>query len=327
MYTKPLWITVGCLGLATVIGAVVFTLSQEPVPTTQQNQISTNTPVQIPSTQTSTTKSTTKTPTFTLTKMDHDPYGVWQRTGSHYSDINVDQLEVYASPDSPYFAAAYFPTTEAKRTFVSLHGTDGTVYAGIHDEMNSADAMGTVIVAVQWLDFKTGTYADTATITHVIDEMYRILGNRLTGKSVLFGFSRGSAMNFQVAAADAAGAKRFVGVVASSGGIPEDGIVEEKGDINAQKKEEAFIFFSTLNNGTASPTTFADQHFFMYCGLKDEQWGTEMCEKMDRASTLVPQYGGIVDEFIRDDQGKHMDLVKNKEHYQVFLDWLEKITQ
>lgn len=273
--------------------------------------------------ETSTTQTLLNLGTFK--KMDHDPYGVWAREGSHVNDIDPNHLSVYASTKSPYFFAVYTPTETPQRTIVSLHGTDGTAYASIHDEMEAAESMQSTIIAIQWLDFKNGAYADTNHIEAVIDAAYNILQDTLNGKNVLMGFSRGSAMIFKVAADDAANKKRFVGVVANSGGIPENGLIEQRNATTP--KDEMYTFYSALNTGTAQKDLFTGQHFFLYCGMKDEQWGTEMCDMMNRANTLVPNYGGTIDVFIQDAEGGHMGLTRTATNYEQFLTWLKQITE
>ena len=263
---------------------------------------------------------------FSFTKMDHDPHGVWQRNGSQFSSIDGERVSVYASEDSPIFAVVYLPSETPERNLVLLPGTTGIAYAGIFDEMTAAEEMNTAIISIQWYDFETKTYADAATIHAAINELFTILDTKIAEKSILRGFSRGGAMSFEIAALDAAGAQRFTGIASESGGVPKDGNVESK----SQPKdayEATYQFFSSLNNGSAKPTTFANQHFLLYCGLKDEEWGAEMCDMMDRANTLVPKYGGTVDVFIRDENGKHMDLIRNKTHYQIYLDWMEEMTK
>lgn len=324
MNQRNLWMLVASLGIATLAGSFVFLSVQSPpaseITTTTQNTQNTQIPIA--------KNQNTPTPSITFKKMDHDPYGIWKQQGAHFSSLDTNHVSVYASPDSPLFAVVYLPSGTPKRNLVLLPGTTGVAYAGIFDEMEAAEEMDTAVISLQWYDFATRTYADAATISQAIDAAYSALSGKLAEKSVLRGFSRGGAMSFEVAALDAAGAKRFTGIANESGGVPKDGLIEAKDPTASRDQYEAtFQFFSALTEGTAPLTTFENQHFFLYCGLKDEEWGTEMCENMDRANTLVPKYGGTIDEFIRDPEGIHMGLIRDEEHYQTYLTWLRQVTE
>ena len=83
-------------------------------------------------------------------------------------------------------------------------------------------------------------------------------------------------------------------------------------------------FIQDLRAGVWGDDVFEGQHFYMYCGMKDEEWGTAMCDYMHNAEQTVVEYGGIVERFIEDPEGSHGGFMLNKAYYEDALRvWFE----
>ena len=78
--------------------------------------------------------------------------------------------------------------------------------------------------------------------------------------------------------------------ISHSGGMPADNLTP---------------FFKKITAGIYGATPFSDTHFYMYCGMADEQWGTQMCTYMNDARSLIEPRGATIERFIEDATGGH----------------------
>ncbi len=63
----------------------------------------------------------------------------------------------------------------------------------------------------------------------------------------------------------------------------------EKSTLAGWPSKFAWVF----NPGTRklAATAMSGSKFFLYCGEKDEQWGSEMCQQINYANTQILKYG------------------------------------
>ena len=105
----------------------------------------------------------------------------------------------------------------------------------------------------------------------------------------LHGFSRGSALNYQLALMNrgANGRQAFSSFVCDSGG---------PGPIGSASIVPGYL-------EGAPPDAYAGAHFWLYCGEQD--YNGQRCEDMDWMRGLILDYSGTVDAFYRDPTGGH----------------------
>ena len=75
-------------------------------------------------------------------------------------------------------------------------------------------------------------------------------------------------------------------------------------------------FFKKLVNGDYGNNAFSDKYFFVYCGLKDEEWQDKQCHFMKFSKEIVEKYGGKIVGDIADPNGKHLGLRLNKKYHE-----------
>ncbi len=114
---------------------------------------------------------------------------------------------------------------------------------------------------------------------------------------VLHGFSRGSAMSYNLALMDrsAKGRRLFAAFIADSGGAGPTG----SGD-----KLPGYL-------QNAPPDAYDGAHFWLYCGMKDED-GVR-CDDMESIHQQLLSYGAIVDEFYVNPQGGHGIFIRGRD--------------
>ncbi len=113
---------------------------------------------------------------------------------------------------------------------------------------------------------------------------------------VLHGFSRGSAMNYNLALMDrgAKGRRLFSAFIADSGGTGPAGT----GDTPPGYLKDA------------PPNAYQGARFWLYCGMKDED-GVR-CDDMEKARQLIQAHGGIVDELYVNPTGAHGIFIRGR---------------
>ncbi len=205
----------------------------------------------------------------------------------------------------------------ARRVIVTMHGSKGNAYAPIERELEMAPKYGYAIVAVQWWKGQSppNEYFTSLEMYNLIGLALRYMQDRYgtdVHKAAYVGFSMGSARSYEVTYWDRAlGTHYFALTVSHSGGVP---------------LKDPPPFFHRLQNGEFGPTPFAGTHFFMYCGLQDEEWGTEQCAQMRNAERIVRQYGATIERFIEDPEGTHAGYYSNPEYHEAGVQTFIRLT-
>ena len=252
---------------------------------------------------------------------DRDALGYYQISHRYPSLVRHGITVVDLPEDESFFAYWVPPTNSIQAVMVLLHGTGGTAYDELADEIDMAQYYGYAIVGLQWLDQRSGRYAEPLAINKMLEKALRHLTQRYgqTPKTVaLCGFSRGSVTSFEVAYRDRISDRHLDMVIAHSGGIPIDHVTAPG------ERAGPDAFYSDLElGGLGHP--FAGLRFFLYAGCQDEEWGTTMCEYMRNTKELVEKNGGAIAACIIDPQGTHAGYRKNLAyHRQAILLWLGK---
>jgi predicted esterase len=251
-----------------------------------------------------------------IVESDTDVLGNYQKPqhARSYALLRERGLRVLNIPSEERYAAVWKPEGYASnRILVLLHGTAGAAYDGMKDELDMAEAYDLMLVGVQWHDDRTNTYDTGDKIYRRIDRVLRYLhetdGVPLT-KVALSGFSRGGAMSYEVTWRDLQSNRYFDLTIAHSGGVHPDGVIAPR------ESNVPGVFLEKLLNDQLGPSPFAGSHFFLYAGMKDEQWDTRMAEYIAVARDLVTKGGGTVVECIIDPEGGHMGYLKNPEYHE-----------
>jgi|CXWL01.1.fsa_nt_gi hypothetical protein len=242
-------------------------------------------------------------------------------TSPGYSLLSGKAVKVVNLPEEESFFAVYTPGVVQKtRVMVVVHGTDGTPYEELKDEVDYANQYGYVVLGVQWHNKAADTYATPKsvyrTIGKALDHLKRTTGNDLT-RVAYVGFSRGSAISYEVSWRDRESRKLFDLTVSHSGGIPTELPVAPQGD-------DPGVFYNALTKGTLGGAPMSGTKFFLYCGEKDEQFGAQMCQWVNNAKTLIERNAGSVVRLIDDPVGKHAGYRANPSNHtagvQAFID-------
>ena len=203
------------------------------------------------------------------------------------------------------FATVWVPpnyaTQAVKRVMVAIHGTKGSAYAAMNDEFANAIANNYAIVGIQYWQQGTTPAADGTYFNE--DKIYRLIDTTLKHVKAKYsadlsrvgysGFSRGSAASFLVMFYDRYYKTNYFALsVSASGGIPTPP--------NPPKPPLGEIFQKRY--GTMP---FLGTSFFYYCGMKDEEWGANMCEQISYADSLIKGNGGQTVRSISDPNGLH----------------------
>lgn len=238
-----------------------------------------------------------------------------------YAQLAGKGVKVINLPEEDSFFAIYRPANVQKdRVMVVVHGTDGTPYEEIKDEVAFADQYGYVVVGIQWLNKGTATYASPRAVYRMIgkalDHLRRTTGNDLS-RVAYVGFSRGSAISYEVVWRDRLSRQLFDLSISHSGGIPTQLPY-------APPVDDPGVFYKGLTYGTLGSQPMKDSRFFMYCGEMDEQFGAQMCTWVNNAKTLIERAAGSVVRLIDDPLGKHAGYRMNASYHaagvQAFID-------
>ncbi len=227
---------------------------------------------------------------------DHDPLMIWKRS-RNFEKVKSEGAQVVIWPEENNFFAYYIPPGyRSGRIMVAVHGTGGNPYEELKDEIPMAKQYDYMVVAMNWFKPKSGffeakdLYDDILKALHFVQEK---TGNDLSRVGYI-GFSRGSAVSYEVAYLDAKSERIIDLFIAHSGGIPKDFKIEAK-NRDAQPDE----FFAKLATEQLGDAPMAGTRFFLYSGDKDERWGTQMSEQMAYAQELIEKNGGRVLEWMR----------------------------
>lgn len=234
---------------------------------------------------------------------DRDALGYWQGTRS-YRVCAEGGVRVVDYPAERSFAAVWVPPDyRSGRVMVLLHGTDGTAYDELKDELPSARKNAYMLVALQWLDRASGRYFDANTVHRLIERALHETAVPLGAdpdRAALSGFSRGGAVSYETAWLDAGAHRHFKLVICISGGVPNDSVVAPG------ESHRPGIFFAKLNTGALGSDAMKGCRFFLYSGDRDEEWGDRMSAQMAHAQKVLPTVGAEVVEWIREPNGGHM---------------------
>ena len=252
---------------------------------------------------------------------DRDALGYYHFSHRYPSLVRHGITVVDLPEEESFFAYWVPPTNSIQSVMVLLHGTGGTAYDELADEIDMAKYYGYAIVGLQWLDKRSGRYATPLVINKMLDHAMRHLIERYgqTPKTVaLCGFSRGSVTSFEVAYRDRLSGHYLDMVIAHSGGIPTDHVTAPSEHAGPD------AFYEDLDEGVLG-APFAGLRFFLYAGCQDEQWGSTMCEYMRYTRDLVKKNGGDVAACIIDPTGTHDGYRRTLAyHRQAILLWLGK---
>jgi len=203
------------------------------------------------------------------------------------------------------FATVWIPpnysTQAVKRVMVAIHGTKGSAYASMNDELANAQANNYAVIGIQWW-LQGATLSADGTYLYE-DKIYRLIDTTLKHVKAKYGadltrvgytgFSRGSAASFIVMFYDRYYKTNYFALsISASGGIPTPP--------NPPKPPLGDVFQKRYG-----ATPYLGTSFFYYCGMKDEEWGTTMCNQISYADSIVKAHGAQTVRRISDPEGLH----------------------
>ncbi len=232
-----------------------------------------------------------------LHETERDHLGL-HRTSRNWQWATDHGARVVDLQDAGTFFLVWVPEGYAelpvRRVLVALHGTKGTAYAEFQDEYELARKNRYAVVAVQWYLPASREYLSPRRVYELADlalDYMSVRHGAQPEKAALVGFSRGSAISYEVTFWDRhEGTNHFVLTVAHSGGIPED---------------HPTPFCRRLIDGEHGERPLAGARFFLYAGARDEEWGGEMCEQIRYAARVVESRGASIERTILDPEGTH----------------------
>jgi hypothetical protein len=249
--------------------------------------------------------------------------GCWRRSRS-YGVCAKSGVTVVDFTEECSFAAFWVPHPfTSGRVMVLLHGSGGTAYDEIKDEIDSARAHGYMLISLNWLDPASGRYLDAPVVYSLIHRSLHhaeALHGANPGRAALCCFSRGGAVSYEVAWRDAQEDRHFKLVICHSGGVPIDAVVAPREGWHPDS------FFSRLNAGTLPPGSYHGLPFFLYSGDRDEEWGARMSGQMAHAAQVLPRAGAGAVEWVRDPEGRHMGYRTNRQIHQKAVRWFLTLT-
>ncbi len=304
---------VGCSTQKTRAAPPISAQTAANVPVTQESEAQ----------ESAASQENTEVQAITLSESDKDPFGFYETVRQYQMVMDAGAKILIYPEDQDTFGVLWIPEHPSGRILVLLHGTSGTPYPAVAEQLDLAKEYNITLFGVLWQDYKTHEYFPADQIYSVIDEGLQYINatyNMSPDKVALEGFSRGSAMSFETTYIDLAEKHYFDYVIAFSGGIAEDSLLEPK------SSDVPYSFFEDLQSGKLGDQVFAGTHFFLYCGMKDENWGTTMCDKMDNSQKWIEATGGEVVELVKDPNGVHRGLVLNEEYHRDSYEWFVDLT-
>jgi hypothetical protein len=224
------------------------------------------------------------------------------------------------------FACVWVPpnysTQAVKRVMVSMHGTKGAAYDEMKDEIANGQANNYAVIGIQWwvqgaTPSADGTYLEEEKIYRLIDttlkHMQAKYGSDLT-KVGYEGLSRGSAISYAIMFLDKYRKTNYFALsISHSGGIPLPPGVPKP-------------LLAQALAGVYGKNAFLGTSYFMYCGMKDEEWGTTMCDQMSYADSLMKLNGAQVVRRITDPEGKHAGYHTSAGYQASAVQWFLDLT-
>lgn len=232
----------------------------------------------------------------------------FHKTSPDYQKAIDAGLRVVNVPELGSFFALWVPDEynqqEVRRVMAVVPGTKGVVYKTLGLRLPHARAHGYALVIVQWWLGEGDDYLPASVVYSLLAAGLEYVGAEYGAdvhRAALEGFSRGSAISWEIAYWDRAlGNDYFALFICHSGGMHDPGPP----------------FIAGLRAGAWGDDVYAGQHFYMYCGMKDRQWGPAQCEYMHNAEQMVIEYGGTVERFIEDPTGDHADFLLKDDYYE-----------
>lgn len=209
----------------------------------------------------------------------------------------------FAAVDDTYvgawFPPAYFSSEDRRILFV-LPGTDGRPEFEWSDWHAHLAAQGWGFIGLNY--YYAGhpapdDYSDGATIHSRMEAALDLLDGPCGARSAkvtLMGFSRGSAMTFEVLARDLADRHTLHGVIANAGAWPPGTLPTP--------------YLTAL-----SATGMTGGSMWMYCGTADLALGSPMCPIMESARAWVEDRGGEVVELYENPGAGHHSMYASTE--------------
>lgn len=243
---------------------------------------------------------------------DRDYLGYYRQSHQYAKIVKRGIVVVNLPEEESFFVYWVPPSGSIEYAMVLLHGTGGTAYEELGDEMEMAGRYGYAIIGIQWLDKRSGRYFEARKVNRIMDKALRHLKKRfgeMPKKVALCGFSRGSAVSYEVAYYDRLSDKHLSLVIAHSGGIPTDNVAAPG------EKAGPGVFYDNLTSGKLGEP-YEGLRFFLYAGCKDEEWGTAMCEYMRYTKETLEKTGARVPVCIIDPDGAHAGYRRNPAYHE-----------
>lgn len=238
----------------------------------------------------------------------------YYKTSPNYSQVLASGAKVVNLPEEESYAVFWQPSQIRQgRIMLAVHGTEGTPYAEVKDEIDFGTRYGYAVLGVQWHNQATDHYYSATQLYRIIHKALQYVKERYgldLQRIAYVGFSRGSAVSYETAYLDRKGYQYFDLMISHSGGIPVNSVAVQ-GENNGPG-----VFFYNLVNSRLGSQPLLGSNFFLYCGEKDEEWGSTMCEQVDYARTQIEKNGGTVVEFIRDANGAHGGYRLNESYHE-----------
>ncbi|MBI3914158.1 MAG: hypothetical protein HY327_08250 [Chloroflexi bacterium] len=221
---------------------------------------------------------------------------------------------ILPTSDGRSFYLLWYPDPKATTRppmIATLSGHGSYAFDEFFVWFNAASQRGYGILALQWW-FTTGEKLDDYYLPqNAYDIMAGVLReqNIAPGRTLLHGFSRGSANIYGVTLYDRLSHNNLFGMTIA----------------NAGKASPDFPPNTDISAGRYGGDIFAGTHWVMYCGEKDPNPERDGCIGMRDARAWVQKFGGTVDLLIEDPEGDHGGFHRNAKNVNAALDVFQKI--
>ena len=238
--------------------------------------------------------------------------------------MRAEGAKIIFLPEERNFFAYWVPENyRSGRVVVAVHGTGGTPYEELKDEIPMAKQLDYMVVAVNWFSPKEGFLTPEELYRQILlalDVIRETEHNDL--KSVAYiGFSRGSAVSYEVAFLDLNAEHVFDCFIAHSGGIARNLKTEF---MNSKAEPDPFLV--KLSSGALGKEPLKGAQFFLYSGDLDVTQGQSMSDKMAYASELIEKNGGKVLEWVRRPDLGHGGLRQDRSIHEKALRYFMELT-
>ncbi len=221
---------------------------------------------------------------------------------------------VVPTDDGRSFSLLWYPNASAQThppMIATLSGHGSYAFDEFFLWQPFAQQRGYGIIALQWW-FTTGEKLDDYYTPERVYEIFAAILREqkiAPGKTLLHGFSRGSANIYGVTLYDRLSRNNLFGLTIA----------------NAGKASPDFPPNPDINAGKYGQSVFAGTRWAMYCGGKDPNPNRDGCVGMREAREWVQKFGGTVDLLIEDAQGDHGGFHRDAKNVNAALDVFQKI--